>query len=62
MFKHIRITRYKMQVRKHLTETYNTSVQETDRLMTLYENDFQEALFDFAWSPLTMALAMTIGY
>ena len=51
-----------MQVRKHLTETYNTSVQETDRLMTLYENDFQEALFDFAWSPLTMALAMTIGY
>ena len=53
---------YKKKVEQCLMTTYNCTTQETNRLMALYEDDFQEALSQFSWSPKTMALAMLKGY
>lgn len=53
---------YKLKVKECLTKKYNCTTLEANRLMTEYENDFQEALNDFSWPPMTMALAMQMGY
>ena len=53
---------YKQKVKECLTKKYNCTTTEVNRLMTEYENDFQEALNVFSWAPMTMALAMQMGY
>lgn len=53
---------YKKKVREHLTERCNCTGQEADRLMNIYDDDFQEALEKFSWTPATMAGAMIFGY
>ena len=62
MFEQMTLEDYKQKVEQCLLKTYNCTTQETSRLMTLYEDDFQEALSKFSWSPKTMALAMQKGY
>lgn len=53
---------YKREVEECLTKKYNCTIQEKDRLMKAYEDDFQEAFKVFLWKPMTMALAMQMGY
>jgi len=53
---------YKHKVKEYLIKEYNCSPMEANRLMTEYREDFQEALSDFLWNPMTMALAMQQGY
>ncbi len=53
---------YKAKVKNCLLTTYNCSIQEAERLMKEYEDDFEEALNQFSWPPKTMALAMIKGY
>ena len=53
---------YKQKVRECLMKTHNYTGLEAEKLMTDYENDFQEALSKFSWTPATMAGAMIAGY
>ena len=52
---------YKQKVRECLTKNYKHTVQENERLMKLYEDDFQEFLSD-RWEPSVAATAMVMGY
>lgn len=53
---------YKQKVRECLIKEQNCTEQYAEKLMKLYEDDFQEALYDYTWTPQTMASAMTMGY
>lgn len=48
---------YKQKVKEFLRMNFNDTTGETERLMALYEDDFQE-FFDDKWKPLTAATAM----
>ena len=53
---------YKQKVKNSLIKIYNCPNVEADRLMKVYDEDFQEMLKVFKWNPVTMALAMQIGF
>ena len=52
---------YKQKVRECLRKNFADTTGETERLMTLYENDFQEFLDD-KWEPSLAATAMIMSY
>ena len=52
---------YKQKVRKCLIDTQNCTLERADELMADYEDEIQEALFDFKWPPNVIAGAMTSG-
>lgn len=53
---------YKQKVKISLIKIYNCPNDEADRLMKVYDEDFQEVLKVFKWNPVTMVLAMQIGF
>ena len=61
MAEQMHLETYKQKVRDCLTENYKHTTQENDRLMKLYEEDFQEFLDD-KWEPSVAATAMVMGY
>ena len=61
MLEQMSLESYKKKVRECLIKNYKHTIQENDRLMTLYEDDFQEFLDD-KWEPSLVATAMVMGY
>ena len=53
---------YKQKVRKCLIDMHNYTPEEADKLTATYNDDFEEALYDFNWPPNVMAGAMIFGY
>ena len=53
---------YKQKVRKCLIDMHNYTPEEADKLMATYNDDFEEALYEFNWPPNVMAGAMIFGY
>ena len=53
---------YKQKVRKCLIDMHNYTPEEADKLTATYNDDFEEALYDFKWPPNVMAGAMIFGY
>ena len=53
---------YKQKVRKCLIDMNNYTPEEAGKLMATYNDDFEEALYDFKWPPNVMAGAMIFGY
>ena len=41
---------------------HNYTPEEADKLTATYNDDFEEALYDFNWPPNVMAGAMIFGY
>lgn len=58
----IALETYKQLVRECLVTAQNCSEEYADKLMAMYDDDFQEAINDFSWPPMTMAGAMIMGY
>ena len=52
---------FKKKVEECLWTNYKHTTQERNRLMKLYENDFQE-FFQDKWDPLLVATAMVNSY
>lgn len=52
---------YKQKVRKCLLDMHNYTLEEVDKLMATYNDDFEEALYDFNWQPNVIAGVMTSG-
>ena len=61
MSEQMSLENYKQKVREFLRMTANCSVQETERLMKLYDDDFPEFLRD-NWKPMSAGSAMMAGY
>ena len=61
MLEQMNLETYKQKVRECLITNYKGTTQEPDRLMTLYEDDFQEFLND-KWEPSLAATAMIMSY
>lgn len=53
---------YKQKAKISLIKIYNCPNDEADRLMKVYDEDFQEVLKIFKWNPVTITLAMQIGF
>ena len=53
---------YKPKVIKCLIDMHNYTPEEADKLTATYNDDFEEALYDFNWPPNVMAGAMIFGY
>ena len=53
---------YKQKVKISLIKIYNCPNDEADRLMKVYDEDFQEVLKVFKSNPVTITLAMQIGF
>ena len=52
---------YKKKVEEWMINESNCSIQETNRLMKLYADDFPEFLAD-NWEPSAAGTAMQMGY
>lgn len=50
---------YKQKVRKCLIDMHRYTPEDADKLMADYEEEIEEALFDFKWPPNVIAGAMT---
>lgn len=58
----ITLETYKQLVKECLVTAHNCTEEYADKLMAMYEDDFEEALNNFLWPPMTMAFAMTMYY
>lgn len=52
---------YKQKVRKCLIDMHKYTPEDADKLMADYEEEIEEALFDFKWPPNVIAGAMASG-
>lgn len=62
MNEQLSLEEYKQKVRECLINIQNCTVDDANKLMDDYDDDFEEALYEFTWSPITMASAMLMGY
>ena len=53
---------YKQKAKISLINIYYCPNDDADRLMKVYDEDFQEVLKIFKWNPVTITLAMQIGF
>ena len=60
MLEQMTLEEYKQKVRECLMKNYKHTTQENERLMTLYEEEFQEFLSG-KWEPSVAAKAMVLG-
>lgn len=60
--KQMDIQTYKQRVRECLIEIQNCTEEYADKLMREYEDDFEEALNQFCFTPETMACGMVMRY
>ena len=53
--------KYKKKVKKFLMEKNNYTEKRADKLIKLYEDDFEE-FYNNGWEPSVAATAMRMGY